>query len=399
MNTIAVEVLLQTPAEEQMVEIVERKGLGHPDSICDAIADHASLALCREYKKNFGRILHHNLDKIMLVAGESHPQIGGGTVDQPMRFIFGDRATASYLGKKIDVQNIVINATKDWLRSHLRFVDPDLHVIFQNEIKMGSPELTELFEREIIGANDTSAAVGFAPFTQTEQVVMAVENYLNSKAFKSLFPETGEDVKIMGLRRGRELLLTVAIAFVGSLVLSRDFYFKRKKEIVSNLFQFLGPWQKQFENIKVEINTLDDPGLGENGMYLTVLGVSADGADSGQVGRGNRANGLITLNRPQSIEAHSGKNPVNHVGKIYSHFANHLAGKIYSQVSGIREVYVHLCSQIGKPIDQPLIASAKLLLNSGVMFDEVKQSVEAILIEELSKLSGYTEKLSGYQNS
>lgn len=395
MNAIAVEVLLQTPAEEQFVELVERKGLGHPDSICDAIADHASLALCREYKKNFGKILHHNLDKIMLVAGESHTKIGGGTIVQPMRFIFGDRATASYLGKAIDVENIVINATKDWLRSHLRYIDPDLHFIFQNEIKIGSPELTELFERDIISANDTSAAVGFAPFTQTEQVVIEVENYLNSKAFKSLFPETGEDVKIMGLRRGCELHLTVAIAFVGSLLLSQDYYFERKKDIVSNLFQFLEPWQKKFESIKLDINTLDDPDLGENGMYLTVLGVSADGADSGQVGRGNRANGLISLNRPQSIEAHSGKNPVNHVGKIYSHFANHVAGKIYSEVRGIREVYVHMCSQIGKPIDQPLIASVKLLLKSGIILDDVKKNVENIFSEELTKIDEFTEKLSG----
>lgn len=395
MNPIAVEVLLQTPAEEQLVELVERKGLGHPDSICDAIADHASVALCREYKKIFGRILHHNLDKIMLVAGESHPKIGGGTVDQPMRFIFSDRATASYLGKTIDINKIVINAAKDWLRGHLRFVDPDLHVVFQNEIKTGSPELTELFKRSVIGANDTSAAVGFAPLTQTEQIVIAVENHLNSKAFKLLFPETGEDVKIMGLRRGRELHLTVAIAYVDRLVLSHEYYFERKKEMASHLFEFLQPWQQQFEGIKLDINALDDPDRGENGMYLTVLGISADGADSGQVGRGNRANGLITLNRPQSIEAHSGKNPVNHVGKIYSHFANHVAWKIYSEVKGIQEVYVHLCSQIGQPIDRPLIASVKLLLRPGILLDDVKKHIEMILAEEISKMSEFTEKLSG----
>jgi len=393
MNKISVEVLLQTPTEEQFIELVERKGLGHPDSICDAIADSASLALCHEYKKNFGKILHHNLDKIMLVAGESHAEIGGGAVAQPMRIIFGDRATANYLNKHIDVENIVTKAAKVWLRRHLRFVNPDQHVIFQNEIKMGSPELTELFERVTVGANDTSAAVGFAPFSQTEKIVFTLENYLNSQTFKLLFPETGEDVKIMGLRRGRDLHLTVAIAFVSSLVLSHDFYFKRKKEIVSHLLQFLEPWQKQFENIKLEINTLDDPERGENGMYLTVLGISADGADSGQVGRGNRANGLITLNRPQSIEAHSGKNPFNHVGKIYSYFANHVAEKIYSEVKGVREVYVHLCSQIGKPIDRPLIASVKLLLMSEIVLDDVKEQVEKIFSVELSKILEFRETL------
>jgi S-adenosylmethionine synthetase len=161
------------------------------------------------------------------------------------------------------------------------------------------------------------------------------------------------------------------------------------------LFEFLQPWQQQFEGIKLDINALDDPDRGENGMYLTVLGISADGADSGQVGRGNRANGLITLNRPQSIEAHSGKNPVNHVGKIYSHFANHVAWKIYFEVKGIQEVYVHLCSQIGQPIDRPLIASVKLLLRPGILLDDVKKTIEMILAEELSKMSEFTEKLSG----
>ncbi len=36
-------------AEQLPVEIVERKGLGHPDNICDAVADPFSLAHCRCY--------------------------------------------------------------------------------------------------------------------------------------------------------------------------------------------------------------------------------------------------------------------------------------------------------------------------------------------------------------
>ena len=70
----------------------------------------------------------------------------------------------------------------------------------------------------------------------------------------------------------------------------------------------------------VEIRTRHDRGAG--GMYLTVLGTSADGADGGQVGRGNRVNGLISLHRPMSTEAAAGKNPVSHVGKIYNLLAH-----------------------------------------------------------------------------
>ena len=386
MISIGVEQLNQTPTDEQIFEIVERKGLGHPDSICDAIADHASQALCKEYQNKFGRILHYNLDKIMLVAGEASPSIGNGKVIKPMRLIFGDRATTSDQGLTIDVESIVIHATKDWIRNHLRFVDPDIHLIYQNEIKKGSPELTDLFERTDIGANDTSAAVGFAPFTVTEELVLALEKQINSSEFKSNFPQTGEDVKVMAIREGRTLNLTIAIAFVGSLVLSVENYFQIKEQITKELLVFLEQWKKHFDQMNVEINTLDDPSRGENGIYLTVLGISADGADSGQVGRGNRANGLITLNRPQSIEAHAGKNPVNHIGKIYSHLANQMAFQIYSQVEGVREVYVYLCSQIGKPIHQPKISAAKLILKHGVKLAQVQNQVEMILKDELAKL-------------
>jgi S-adenosylmethionine synthetase len=69
MNNICLDALKQTPVEQQRIELVERKGKGHPDSICDAVAEAMSLALCREYRAAFGRILHHNADKGMLVAG------------------------------------------------------------------------------------------------------------------------------------------------------------------------------------------------------------------------------------------------------------------------------------------------------------------------------------------
>ncbi|MHC4454921.1 MAG: methionine adenosyltransferase, partial [Planctomycetota bacterium] len=48
---------------EHNVEIVERKGTGHPDYMCDSMMDAISVALSREYIKEFGTILHHNIDK------------------------------------------------------------------------------------------------------------------------------------------------------------------------------------------------------------------------------------------------------------------------------------------------------------------------------------------------
>lgn len=394
MGDIFVEQLKQTPVEDQDTEIVERKGLGHPDSLCDAIANHASVALCEQYMSTFGRVLHHNLDKALLVAGCSSPRVGGGTVEKPMRLILGDRATAALEGKTLDVEGAVIEAAKNWLRRNLRFVDPNRHVIFQSEIKPGSAELVDIFERGSIGANDTSAAVGFSPFTVTEQVVFSVEKHMNSAAFKEQFPDAGEDIKVMGLRHKRELHLTIAVAFVDRFVRDSRAYFARKREMAEALARYLDPLRHDYGRIKIEINALDDRRRANDGMYLTVLGTSAEGADSGQVGRGNRVNGVISLNRPQSTEAHAGKNPLSHVGKIYSYFSNHMAQQISLRVRGISEVYVHLCSQIGRPIDAPLATSLKLILEPGIALSDVKQAAESAAADELSRIKDFTMLLT-----
>lgn len=391
MPDIIVEALQQMPLDQQRVELVERKGTGHPDSMCDAIMEHASVALCREYLHTFGRILHYNLDKGLLVAGRTDPRPGGGTVLEPMRLVFGDRATAAYKGKQIDVGAIVEASAKQWLRQHLRFVAP--YIAFQNELKEGAPELTDLFDRAVIGANDTSAAVGYAPLTETERLVFATERYLNAPEFKQRFPEAGEDVKVMGYRHNRDLVVTVALAFVDRFVPDARTYFARKQEIQHALETYLAQEQRTLERIRVAINTLDDPARGERGMYLTVLGTSAEGGDCGQVGRGNKVNGVIALNRPMSTEAAAGKNPLSHVGKIYTLLTHRIAAEVYASVPGLREVYVWLCSQIGQPIDQPLIASAQVILQPGVALAEVEPEVTYVIERELATLGDFTARL------
>jgi len=394
MRNILMESLNDTPVEEHQVELVERKGIGHPDSICDAIMEQVSVALCREYLSVFGSVKHHNIDKGLLVAGKTSPKIGGGRVDEPMRLVFGDRATYSYKGKVVPVGDIAVETAKEWLRRNLRFVDPDRHLVFQNEIKEGSPELTDIFDRQVIGANDTSAAVGYAPLTETERLVLATEKFLNSSEFKARFPESGEDIKVMGYRSQRELTLTVAMAFVDRFVESPRGYFRRKEEIKQALEEFAVGEKRNLERITVAINTLDDPARGEDGMYLTVLGTSAEGADCGQVGRGNRVNGVIALNRPMSAEAAAGKNPISHVGKIYNLLTHRIANEVYQSVPGLREVYIWLCSQIGQPIDQPLIASAQLILEPGVKLEAIRGEVESVINRELADIYDYSGRLA-----
>lgn len=394
MRNIVVEEFKQTPLEEQKLEIVERKGIGHPDTICDAILDRVSVELSREYIKRFGTILHHNADKSLLVAGEVETRFGGGAVKQPMLLIFGDRATDQVGEEVVPVKEIAIKAAKTWIKESLRFVDPDEHLKYQVELKPGSAALTDIFKRggRVLSANDTSAAVGYAPMTRTEKLVLEVESFMNSKEFKKEFPEVGEDIKVMGFRTNSDLSLTIGAAFVDRFIESEDQYFRRKEEVQEQVRNFLK--EKTNLNVTLRLNTLDVRGRGVSGLYLTVLGTSADGADSGQVGRGNRPNGVIPLNRHMGSEAAAGKNPVSHVGKIYNLLTHKMANEICAQVPGVLEVYVWLVSQIGKPIDHPALAAARVIPQKNTKLSEIAPQIREVIDRELEHIDVFCQELA-----
>jgi S-adenosylmethionine synthetase len=395
MRNIVVEDLKQTPLEKQRLEIVERKGLGHPDYMCDAVMDQISIGLSKEYLKKAGVILHHNVDKSLLVAGEVEPAFGGGIVKQPMLFIFGDRATSEFDGQKIDVDEIAINVAKNWFKKNMRFIDPDKHVRYQSELKPGSMGLSDIFKRKghVLGANDTSAAVGYAPMTRTEKVVLQTEQYMNSKEFKRRFPESGEDIKVMAFRNGDELHLTVAMAFVDRYITDEQDYFEKKARILDEIHKFAAV-NTDFESVDVQLNTLDVPKRGLGGLYLTVLGTSADSGDSGQVGRGNRVNGLISLNRPFCSEAAAGKNPVSHVGKIYNFLTFRLAETLCREVHEVEEAYIWLLSKIGAPIDHPMVAAAQVVMKGNNNLAKVKREINDVLDCELENIEKFCMELA-----
>jgi S-adenosylmethionine synthetase len=392
---IVIETFKGKSITEHRVEIVERKGTGHPDYMCDSMMDAISVALSKEYIKEFGTVLHHNIDKGLLAAGRTDKRFGGGRVLKPMELIIGDRATFRAAGKKIPVAEIAIDASKKWIKENLRFVDPERHLKYRVVLAPGSEELTDIFLRpgKVRPANDTSAAVGYYPLSPAEKVVLELERYLNSKKFKDKYPETGEDIKVMGLRRGNVLDLTVAMPLIANYIKSEKNYFERKSVVQKDMMRFVNGF-KGFKGIEVHFNTLDEEGRGLGGIYLSLLGTSAEDADSGQVGRGNRVNGLISMNRPLGTEAAAGKNPVSHVGKIYNVFAHKIAKEIYEKIEGIKEVYVLLLSRIGTPIDQPQMATAQVLLERGRKINEIAKMAEEIFEQEFSKINKFCMELS-----
>jgi len=115
--------------------------------------------------------------------------------------------------------------------------------------------------------------------------------------------------------------------------------------------------------------------------------------DDGSVGRGNRCNGLITPNRPMSMEATSGKNPINHIGKIYNLLSTMIACECVEKVDGVEEMYIRLLSQIGKPIDFPLVASVQVLPKPGFALRDINSEIESIVNENLANVTCITEKV------
>jgi S-adenosylmethionine synthetase len=392
---IVIEPYKGKPVTEQRVEIVERKGTGHPDYLCDSMMEAVSIALSREYRKKFGAILHHNIDKGLLAAGRVEKLFGGGRVLAPMELIIGDRATFEAGGRKVPVADIAVAAVKGWLKQNMRFLDPEKHINYRVVLRQGSEELTDIFARsgKVLGANDTSAAVGYYPLSPTEEAVLSLERHLNSKTFKSNYPETGEDIKVMGLRTGRDLDLTVAMPLVSRFVWNEKSYFERKDALRKVMERFTDRFDG-FRKVQVHFNTLDEPGRGLNGVYLSLLGTSAEDADSGQVGRGNRVNGLISLNRPMGTEAAAGKNPVSHVGKIYNVLSHRIAMKLYENIEGCQEVYVLMLSRIGTPINEPQVATAQLLLEKGRRVSDITGKARDIIGRELESINAFCSDLS-----
>jgi S-adenosylmethionine synthetase len=292
----------------------------------------------------------------------------------------------------IPIGTLVLRAAKNWLRENFRFLNPEEHVVIDYKIGHGSADLVGLFElglKRMPLANDTSFGTGFAPLSPLESIVYGVERFLNSKELKNKLPVVGEDVKVMGLRVGKKIRLTIAIAMVSKFVKDKGEYMALKDAIKDAILDYIAKKTAEYD-VEVHINTADKPEEGI--LYLTVTGTSAEHGDDGATGRGNRVNGLITPMRPMSLEATAGKNPVSHVGKLYNVVANIIANRVYSEVKGVKEVYVNVLSQIGKPVNEPQIVDIKIVPIERLTSDMIDDA-KSIAEETMNKVSELTYEI------
>ena len=355
----------QVPVPKRQIEIVERKGIGHPDSVADGVAETVSESICAMYIKEVGHVLHHNTDQTEVVAGISAPKFGGGEIVKPVYILMDGRAT-TYIekdGKEVSlpVESTALKGVRKYLKKTYPYLDIDSDVILDTKLGMGSDDLTGVYKASNYLSNDTSFGVGFAPFSVTDELTFQTERYING-ALKKKIPEAGQDVKVMCSRVGKDITMTIACAMVDRFIDDPTSYKSAVEDLTKSVQDFGAGIIDKYgdgENLVVDVNTGDDY---ERGVYyLTVTGLSQEMGDDGSVGRGNRCNGLITPFRPMSMEATSGKNPITHVGKIYNVLSTMIAKDVAKKVKADAEIHVRLLSQIGHTISDPLNANIDII--------------------------------------
>jgi S-adenosylmethionine synthetase len=289
-------------------EIIECKGKGHPDTIADTLAARISRAYSRyTVRECDGLILHHQIDKLMILGGKADVWWGNGYFIEPIKIIVAGRASHSYKGKQIPVKDLVTETIFSYFKEEFPLVDVGKDLRIQLELSSSpgpgtirfstgaiahmfmptSPETVRGYEELV--SNDTSYCVGFFPFTRLEQAVLTTEASLNSRNFKIQYPWLGSDIKLMAVKTGHILDITACIPQIAAYVMSLEEYQQNLVIIGSEMLKILENHFDGQVEVQLSLNTKDN--YQTNNVYLTVSGAPLFG-DIGVVGRGNRANGI-----------------------------------------------------------------------------------------------------------
>ncbi|MGW0332536.1 methionine adenosyltransferase [Streptomyces sp. NPDC003011] len=344
--------------EDLPYELVERKGVGHPDTMCDAMAERMSRYYSLHCLKEFGGVAHHWFDKVTLYGGGADTDYGRGELTSPYRVMVFGKAAFRVGAVEIPVRELMFRAAADVLAEVTTGFDAARHLVVELGVvdHQGSGRgrsryqpasadgLVPLRSGGLV-SNDTNLLHGYAPLSRLESVVLGLEELINGFAFKRRHPDSGWDVKVFGSRRQGAFSLVVNMPFLASRIESMDHYLARKAVIRDELEEYVR--SLGIPDCDLLMNATDRNGR----PYLTALGSVADTGDVGVVGRGNRVNGLITPMRPMSIEAPAGKNPLDHTGKIYNVMAMRLAQQVHDEFGGPAQVHIFTSKEA--PLERP----------------------------------------------
>lgn len=392
---VAIENCVVAPAHEAEFEVVERKGIGHPDSMADILAEEFSRRYSRFGLDRIGVVPNHWVDKVALVGAAAAVRFGGFSIEKPISsYLFG-KLTRQVGEVTMPIEKIFRAATADVLSEATRDATILDHVRDAVENTSGTAldhpsgfyrpvDAIDAEQATDLRANDTAFCAAHAPATPTELLAIAVENYVNSVRFAELFPAGGSDVKVMILRGEVGLDLTICLPFHPGMTPSGDSYrsmltaaHEHIAEVTTETAAGLGIT----ERARIAVNTKDAAG----GAYLAPFGTSLGKGDCGLVGRGNKADGVIAASRSAGVEALAGKNPVHHTGKLYTLAASRIADRVHDELGLVNETV--LMSRNGDPLDRPAFAGVRLAGRATAAQQEAINEIVAECINRLDLLT------------
>lgn len=383
------------PAESRPFEVVERKGIGHPDTLADGVAEAISIEYSDYTLKKFGAVLHQTLDKIMFIGGSGKFGYGVGEMLKPWRLILNGRLTKKFSREEIPYREIAENAAKNYLKKTVPKLDVEKWLKIESFTSSNSKNprwfnpksLSDVPDATNPYANDTSTCVGYWPLSTTEKLALLLEGYFYDKQEKPRFSYIGQDIKVMCVRKQNKIEITMCVPSFSQETPSFKVYSERKREICSGLKTLAEEFVKGRYEIDLYVNTQDEmikSTANSIGHYFVISGSALDSGEEGVVGRGNRSRGIISNLRPCSIEAIHGKNPVYYVGKVYSYLADLLAKKTSEELEC--ECQVYISSRNSDPLSMPYHMFIETSEKRG------EKQIMKLVRQELSKKS-WTEEI------
>ena len=373
----------------QELEVVERKGVGHPDTIADGIAEKISADYSKYCFEHFGAVLHHNVDKVCAMGGLIKiDDWGKAKMVEPFRILVNGRISPSFAGAKIPLSDIFKKSVEIQLKKTLPHLDISkwVKIIDESTSYSKNPRwfnplsLDDLPETVKAYANDTSTTVGYWPLTPLEQLTLMMEGFFYEGDRNPKFDFIGHDIKVMSVRKGNNIDITLCVPFIVNLTPSYKFYKEHVDSITRSLYELARSFLGSKYDINIYVNNHYRSIKKENikkidGYYCNVTGSALDYGEEGVVGRGNNRRGIIPSFRTYTMEAAWGKNPVYHVGKVLGVVVDTLAKEIATKYNCHAQVVA--ITRIADPLYEPhnlLISTSKK-----VPEDEVKKLILSTL--------------------
>ncbi len=392
----------------QKFEVVETKGKGHPDNICDTLAEKISANYSKYCMDKYGVILRHMIDKLSVLGGGSKVKFSGGKMIEPIKILVNGRFTDRYNNRKIDYMEIVNKTIKSYFKELFPMLDLDKDLIIidnthhnegpgvvYNDDNTTNNERKNFFEvvdkEDAIRhnnnnrCNDTSTTVSYFPMSKLETLVLNIEQFLNSNVYKKEKPWVGNDIKVMGIRKDKKIEITSCVPLISRYVKNLQDY-QEKINIIKNDIEKETKKIFKRSDITIYLNTRDN--YEKNDLYMTLTGSAIESGDEGAVGRGNRTRGVIPFTRNFSMEAACGKNPVYHTGKLFSAIGNIISQKIYEKYKVENTVYC--TSKMGDDINNPWNISVEL--NRKLSDIEIKE-IDNMIKEIINNHNNITKKI------